>query len=90
MLSAGCLSGGVPVGDDDEIQSDEIQSLVTKDRASHFEMDNAFCARMCEAIAAGQEKAPFGVNTTPGTQNPKYIAAEPRPLGSSSLGDMDR
>jgi hypothetical protein len=82
------VGGGVPMGDDDEIQSDEIQSSVTKDRASHSKMDNAFCARMCEAIAAGQENAPIGVNTTPGTQNPRYLAAEPRPLASSSLGDL--
>jgi hypothetical protein len=67
------VGGGVPMGDDDdEIQSDDkIQSLVTKDRANHFEMDEAFCARMCEAIAAGQENVTIGIVTTPGTNNPK-------------------
>jgi hypothetical protein len=49
-----------------------------------FDMDDAFCARMRMAIAAGLESAPIGVNTTPGTQSPKYVPAEPRPLSSSS------
>jgi hypothetical protein len=48
---------------------DEIQSR------HHFDMDDAFCARMRMAIAAGLESAPIGVVTTPGT--------------TSSLGDMD-
>jgi hypothetical protein len=42
--------------------------------ASHFDMDEAFCARMHAAIAAGHEKALIGVITTPGTQNPKYLS----------------
>jgi hypothetical protein len=65
-------AGGVPMSDDDEIQlDDEIQSYLTKNRASHFEMDDAFCARMRRAIRAGLENASIGVVTTPGTQNPK-------------------
>jgi hypothetical protein len=64
-----CFSGlwvrGVPMSDDDE-----IQFYGTK-RFSHFGMDDAFCLRMREAIAAGLENAPIGVNTTPGTNNPK-------------------
>jgi hypothetical protein len=51
-------------------------------------MDEAFCARMRKAIEAGLERAPVGVITTPGTSNPKYVAAEPLPLGFS-LGAMD-
>jgi hypothetical protein len=51
--------------------------------ASHVDMDDAFCTRMREAIAAGLENAPIGVVTTPGTKNPKYVATEPRPLVSS-------
>jgi hypothetical protein len=39
--------------------------------------NEAFCARMRKAIAAGLESAPIGVVTTPGTKNPKYIPAEP-------------
>jgi hypothetical protein len=80
----------VPMGDgDDEIQSDdETQSFYVTKGDSHFEMDEAFCARMRGAIKAGLENAPFGVNTTPGTQNPKYVAAEPRPLASSSFCDL--
>ena len=59
-------SGGVPMGDDDE-----MQSYQTRNRASHWDRDQAFCLRMREAIAAGLESAPIGVNTTPGTNNPK-------------------
>ena len=62
---------------------DEIQL-----RLSHFDMDDAFCARMRMAIAAGLENAPIGVITTPGTKNPKYIPTELRPL-ASSLSDKD-
>ena len=61
---------------------DEIHLHVTY--ASHVDMDEAFCARMRMAIEAGLESAPFGVITTPGTKNPKYVPAEPRPLGFSS------
>jgi hypothetical protein len=32
---------------------------------------------------AGQERAPIGVVTTPGTKNPKYVPTEPSPLPSS-------
>ncbi len=49
----------------------------------HFDMDEAFCARMHAAIAAGLESAPIGVVTTPGTKNPRYVAAKPRPQVSS-------
>ncbi len=61
---------------------DEIQSLV-RNGPSHFDMDDAFCGRMRAAIEAGLESAPIGVVTTPGTKNPKYVPAEPRPLASS-------
>ena len=65
------------MSDDD----DETHLHVTY--ASHLEMDDAFCARMSAAIAAGLESAPIGVITTPGTKNPKYMPTEPRPLASS-------
>ena len=55
---------------------------------NHFDMNEAFCACMRMAIATGLENAPTGVITTPGTQNPKYVPAEPSPL-ASSLGAMD-
>ena len=51
--------------------------------ASHLDMDDAFCTRMREAIAAGLENAPIGVVTTPGTKNPRYVPTKPRPLVSS-------
>jgi hypothetical protein len=69
------------MGDDDE-----IHLHVTY--ASHLDMDEAFCARMRIAIAAGLENAPIGVVTTPGTKKPKYVLPEHRPL-VSSLGPMD-
>jgi hypothetical protein len=40
---------------------------LTKGGPSHFDMDDAFCIRMCDAIAAGLENAPIGVVTTPRT-----------------------
>jgi hypothetical protein len=50
---------------------------------SHFEMDEAFCARMRAAITAGLESAPIGVVTKPGTKNPKYVPADRLALASS-------
>ena len=75
------MSGTSPMSDDDE-----THLHVTY--ASHLEMDDAFCASMRIAIAAGLESAPVGVVTTPGTKNPKYVPTEPRLLGFS-LVDMD-
>ena len=71
------------MGDDEE-----IHLHVTY--ASHWDMDDAFCARMRWALAAGLESAPIGVVTTPGTQNPRYVAAAqpPRPQ-VSPLVDID-
>jgi len=62
---------------------DEIYPHLSNGGRSHSDMDEAFCARMREAIEAGLEKAPIGVVTTPGTKNPKYVPTEPRPLASS-------
>jgi hypothetical protein len=67
--------GTAPMSDDDE-----THLHVTY--ASHFDMDEAFCARLRMAIEAGLESAPIGVVTTPGTKNPKYVPAEPFPLPS--------
>jgi hypothetical protein len=55
---------------------DEIEADITSG-------DEAFCARMREAIEAGLESAPIGVVTTPGTKNPRYLPTAPRPLVSS-------
>jgi hypothetical protein len=66
---------------------DESDPHLTNGRRSR-KMDEAFCARMRAAIEAGLESAPVRVITTPGTNNPKYVPAEPWPLGSS-LGAMD-
>ena len=59
------------------MDDDEIHLHVTY--ASHWDVDDAFCARMRKAIFAGQENAPVGV----------VRAEPPRPLASSSLADMD-
>jgi hypothetical protein len=72
--------GDAPMGDD------EIHLHVTY--GSHWDMDEAFCARMRAAIKAGLETAPIGVITTPGTQTPRYVPAEPRPL-ASPLGNTN-
>jgi hypothetical protein len=61
----------------------EIQPFLTKGGPSCFDMDEAFCARMSMAIEAGLESAPIGVVITPGTKNPRYVAAKPRPQVSS-------
>ena len=74
--------GAAPMSDDDKVQSHETNGT------RHLAMDEAFCARMRRAIAAGLERAPVGVITTPGTKKPKYVAPEHRPPGSS-LGAMD-
>jgi hypothetical protein len=63
--------------------SDDDETHLHVTYASHLDMDDAFCNRMCAAIAAGLESAPIGIVTTPGTKNPKYLATEPRPLVSS-------
>jgi hypothetical protein len=68
--------------------SDDDETHLHVTYASHWDMDDAFCARMRMAIEAGLESAPVGVITTPGTKNPKYVPAELRPLTSSSA-NMD-
>jgi hypothetical protein len=67
---------------------DEIERVTEDERLAdglftQIERDEAFCARMRAAIAAGLESAPIGVVTTPGTKSPKYIPAEPTRLASS-------
>ena len=69
-------------------QSDDAEIHVHITYASHFDMDEAFCARMRAAIAAGLESAPIGVVTTPGTKKHKHIPAEHCPL-IPSPGAMD-
>jgi hypothetical protein len=68
--------------------SDEDQIHLTNGGPSYLDMDDAFCARMRIAIAAGLENAPTGVITTPGTKSPKYVRTEHRPF-ASSLRDKD-
>jgi hypothetical protein len=68
--------------------SDDDETHLHATYASHLNMDEAFCARMRIAIAAGLENAPTVVITTPGTKNPKYVPTELPPL-ASSLSDRD-
>jgi hypothetical protein len=65
------------------MSDDEIITSLTNGGPGYLEMDEAFCARMRAAIAAGLESAPSGIVTSPGTKNPKYFPREPRPLVSS-------
>ena len=69
--------------------SDDDETHLHVTYASHWDMDDAFCARMLMAIAAGLENAPIGVITTAGTQHPKYVPTEPRPLVSSQRAMED-
>jgi hypothetical protein len=62
------------MGYDDEIQRITEIERVANGKPSHFNMDEAFCARMHAAIAAGLERPPTGVVTTPGTKNPRYVS----------------
>ena len=69
------------------MNDDENQSYRTNG-ISHFEMDEAFCARMRADIEEGLESAPIGVMTTPGTKNPKFVPTDLGPL-ASSLSDKE-
>lgn len=71
------------MSDDGEIQDIAESERAANGKPSHFDMDEAFCARMLKAIEAGLENAPIGVVTTPGTKNPKHVPTEPLPLASS-------
>jgi hypothetical protein len=61
------------MSDDETQEIAASESAVAYGRHTHFDMDEAFCARMRRAIAAGLENAPIGVVTTPGTRNPIYV-----------------
>jgi hypothetical protein len=61
------------MSDNEFFRLTEIERVANR-KPSHFEMDEAFCARMRAAMAAGLEKWAIGVVTAPGTQNPKYVS----------------
>ena len=46
------------MSDDDEIERLTEIERITNGKPSYFDMDEAFCARMHAAIAAGLESAP--------------------------------
>ncbi len=62
------------MSDDDEFRRVAEIERIANGKPSHFDMDEAFCARMHAAIAAGLESATTGVITTPGTKNPRYVS----------------
>ena len=64
----------------DLAMSDDDETHLHVTYATHLDMDDAFCASMRIAIAAGLESAPVGVVTTPGTKNPRYLPTEHCPL----------
>ena len=78
MRNLGALFARAAMSDDSEIQSGLTRRMD----------DDAFCARLRAAIEAGLESAPIGVVTTPGTQSPRQVPTEARPLSSSS-GDTN-
>jgi hypothetical protein len=57
------------------MDDNEIITSLTNGGPGYLEMDEAFCARMRSAIAAGLECAPIGTITAPRTKNPKYVSA---------------
>ena len=61
------------MSDDDEFRRVAEIERAANGKPSHHQMDAAFCARMHAAITEGLERAPTGVVTTPGTQNPRYV-----------------
>jgi hypothetical protein len=62
------------MSDDGEIERLTEIERITNGKPSYFDMDEAFCTRMCAAIAAGLESAPTSVITTPGTKSPRYVS----------------
>jgi hypothetical protein len=59
---------------DDEFHRVTEIERIANGKPTHFDMDEAFRARMHAAIATGLESAPIGVITSPGTQNPRYVS----------------
>ena len=64
------------MSDDDEIQELVEIERTANGKPSYLDMDEAFCARMRAAVAAGLENAPTGLITTPGTRDPKHVPAK--------------
>jgi hypothetical protein len=62
------------MSDDGEIERLTETERIANGKPSYCDMDEAFCTRMCAAIAAGLECPPIGVITTPGTKNPRYVS----------------
>ena len=58
---------------DDEFHRVTEIERIANGKPTHFDMDEAFRARM-HAAAAGLESAPTSVITIPGTKNPKYVS----------------
>ena len=59
---------------DDEFHRVTEIERIANGKPTHFDMDEAFRARMHAAIAAGLESAPTSVITMTGTKSPKYVS----------------
>jgi hypothetical protein len=59
--------------EDKEVQRLAEIERITTGKPRYLDMDEALCARMRAAIAAGLESPPTGIVPTPGIQNPRYV-----------------
>ena len=73
----------------DLAMSDDDETHLHVTYATHLDMDDAFCASMRIAIAAGLENAPIGIVTTPGTKKPRYIPEHCPLVPSPGAMDFD-
>ena len=60
---------------------DEIHPRLSNGGQTHFDMDEAFCARMRKAIEAGLEKAPIGAGNQEAQIPPSRARAASVPAG---------
>ena len=59
---------------DDEVHRVTEIERIANGKPTHFDMDEAFRARMHAAIATGLESAPTSVITIPGTKTQKDVS----------------
>ena len=68
---------------DDEFHRVTEIERIANGKPTHFDMDEAFRARMHAAIAAGLESAPTSVITIPGTKKPQIRVGLNREIPSA-------
>jgi len=69
---------------DDEFHRVTEIERIANGKPTHFDMDEAFRARMHAAIAAGLESAPTSVITIPGDQKPQIRVGPDREIPSAA------